>query len=154
MGVAYHFAFFTEINPAAWLFGTVFLVQAGVWLIWAWQVPTLTFRAANRNRQVVGWTLVAYAFLGYPMLNVVLGHGYPMMPTFGVPCPTTIATLGLLAWAVPSPPWYVWVVPILWTLIGTSAAFTLGIYEDLGLLAAAVAAIAAQFVSHRAATTA
>lgn len=154
MGVAYHLAFFAEINPAAWLFGAVFLVQAGVWPIWAWRVPTLIFRAANRNRKIVGWTLVAYAFLGYPMLNVVLGHGYPMMPTFGAPCPTTIATLGLLTWAVPSPPWYVWVVPILWTLIGTSAAFTLGIYEDLGLLAAAVAAIAVQFVSHRAATTA
>jgi hypothetical protein len=153
-GAAYHLAFFSEVNPAARLFGAVFLVQAGVWLIWAWRVPTLTFQAVSRNLRVVGGALVAYAFLVYPLLNVVLGHRYPMMPTFGAPCPTTIATLGLLTWAAPRPPWFVWVVPILWALIGTSAAFTLGIHEDLGLLAAAAAALAVHFVSRRAATTA
>jgi hypothetical protein len=63
-------------------------------------------------------------------------------------------TFGLLTWAVPRPPWFVWVVPILWALIGTSAAFTLGIHEDLGLLVAAAAALGVQLVARRAGTAA
>ena len=80
----------------------------------------------------------------YPLLNVLLGHRYPAMPTFGAPCPTTIATFGLLTWATPRPPWFVWPIPVLWALVGTSAAFALGVREDLGLLAAAGLAVAVQ----------
>ena len=150
MGAVYHLAFFSDINPAAHLFGAAFLLQAGLWLAWAWQSQSLTFRPANARQRSIGWVLLGYAFIVYPLLNVALGHGYPAMPTFGAPCPTTIATLGLLAWAAPRPPWFVWVVPILWSLVGTSAAFSLGIREDLGLLAAAILALAAQFTSRRA----
>lgn len=143
-GAAYHLAFFAGTNPAARLFGAAFLVQAGLWLVWAWRVPGLEFRPRDVIRQFVGGALFAYAFVIYPVLNVALGHGYPAMPTFGAPCPTTIATLGLLAWATPRPPWFVWLVPLLWSLVGTSAAFALGFREDFGLVTAAILAIAVQ----------
>jgi hypothetical protein len=89
--------------------------------------------------------MLAYAFAVYPLLNVVFGHIYPAMPTFGAPCPTTVATLGLLTWASPRPPWWVWAVPVAWALVGTSAALTLGITEDFGLLAAAVLALGVRY---------
>jgi hypothetical protein len=154
MGAVYHLAFFSAINPAARLFGGAFLLQAGLWIVWARRAPGLKFRPSDASRRFAGWALLGYAFIVYPILNVALGHEYPTMPTFGAPCPTTIATLGLLTWATPRPPWFVWLVPVLWAVVGTSAAFTLGVREDLGLLAAAILAIAAQLTSRRAAAPA
>jgi hypothetical protein len=84
------------------------------------------FRPPDPVQRLVGAGIVGYALVVYPLLNVLLGHRYPAMPTFGAPCPTTIATFGLLTWATPRPPWFVWPIPILWALVGTSAAFTLG----------------------------
>jgi hypothetical protein len=71
------------------------------------------------------------------------------MPTFGLPCPTTIATFGLLSWASPRPPWFVWAIPVAWAFIGTSASFILGIPEDLGLAVAATLAVAVQLGSSK-----
>jgi hypothetical protein len=59
----------------------------------------------------------------------------------GVPCATTIFTLGLLAWAQPGRSRYLLVLPILWAAIGGTAAFTLGVTQDLGLLAAGLLAL-------------
>lgn len=153
-GAIYHLAFFAAINSAARLFGETFLLQAVLWLVWARRTPGLRFRPPDTRRRTIGAALLAYALLIYPLLNVLLGHGYPAMPTFGVPCPTTIASFGFLAWATPRPPWYVWIIPVLWALVGTSAAFTLGVREDLGLLAAAVLALVAQLRGRAAAAPA
>jgi hypothetical protein len=56
---------------------------------------------------------------------------------FGVaPCPTTIFTFGLLLWTRGRVPGWLLAVPTLWALIGFTAALTLGILEDTGLLVA------------------
>lgn len=141
-GAVYHLTFFVEINPAARGFGALFLAQGALWIAWAWRTPTLDFRPLSWTRRLVGGSLLAYAFFVYPLMNVVFGHGYPEMPTFGLPCPTTIATFGLLSWATPRPPWFLWAIPVVWAFIGTSAAFSLGIPEDLGLAVAAMLAVA------------
>ena len=142
MGAVYHLNYFVEINPAARGFGALFLTQAALWIAWAWKTPALDFRPLSATRRLVGGSLLAYAFFVYPLLNVVFGHGYPEMPTFGLPCPTTIATFGLLSWATPTPPWFVWAIPVVWAFAGTSAAFSLGVPEDLGLAVAAILAAA------------
>jgi hypothetical protein len=143
MAVAYHAAFFSAINPLARVFAAVFLLGAGAM---AWQgVVRARLRFALR-RDAIGWTgtaLVVYALVAYPVLGLALGHRYPETPTFGLPCPTTIFTIGLLMFAVPPMPRSVLVVPLLWSLVGASAAFLLGVYQDLGLLAAAAAAVVA-----------
>jgi hypothetical protein len=75
----------------------------------------------------------------YPVIGTLLGHAYPQSPVFGVaPCPTTIFTFGLLLWTTAKVPKYVLVIPLLWSLLGVTAAFTLGIREDTGLLVAGV----------------
>jgi hypothetical protein len=70
----------------------------------------------------------------YPVLGYFLGHVYPHSPTFGLPCPTTIFTFGLLLWADNKVPKYLLVIPLLWSLIGFLAAFQLGVLEDVMLL--------------------
>jgi Family of unknown function (DUF6064) len=60
-------------------------------------------------------------------------HGSVLkIPTFGLPCPTTIFTAGLLLLAPPHSR-SVAIVPIVWSLIGGSAAFVLGVTADYAL---------------------
>jgi hypothetical protein len=138
MGVVYHWLFFTSINPAARLFGVLFVGQAVVFLAAGILRTRLRFRFTG---DVYGWTgtiFFGYALLVYPVLSAMAGHPYPAGPTFGLPCPTTIFTFGLLLWASrPVPPW-VLAVPLAWSLLGASAAVQFGILEDYGLVVAGV----------------
>lgn len=66
---------------------------------------------------------------------------YPEMPTFGLPCPTTIFTIGLLCFAVWPLPRSPLIVPLLWCLVGAQAAFLLGVKPDLGLIPTGLVAL-------------
>jgi hypothetical protein len=142
MGAVYHLGFFRRINPLATVFGVAFLLEAGLLAAWAIREPPTSFRPRHIPTGWVGGLLLAYAFLLYPRLATVFGHTYPSRPTFGLPCPTTIATLGLLLWATPTPPWWIWMIPLAWSLVGSAAAVSLGIREDFGLLVAAGSTVA------------
>ena len=50
----------------------------------------------------------------------------------GLPCPTTIFTAGVLMLATPGS-WGLSTVPVLWSAIGGSAAFLLGLRADVAL---------------------
>jgi hypothetical protein len=131
-GVVYHLMFFRRINQLAVVFGALFLVQA-VLLLLAARRRRLNFAFRATAAGWLGGTLITYALVVYPLLGAAQGRWYPSAPTFGVPCPLTIFTLGLLLWNTERTPWYVMVVPLLWSAIGTSAALSLGIREDFGL---------------------
>jgi len=142
MGIAYHLSFFARINRAAVGFGILFLIQA---LIFLWQGVArerVRFRAKRDLRTGTGLALILYAILLYPALGYSLGRRYPAMPTFGLPCPTTIFTFGLLLWAVTPFPRYVLAIPTLWALLGFTAATSLSVTEDYGLLIGALLSIA------------
>lgn len=139
MAVAYHWLFFTAINPAAWLFGAVFMAGAAA-LLWSGLVKRgLSFGHCPRARRAAGWALVLFALVAYPLVGWLAGHRYPAFPTFGLPCPTTIFTIGVLLWAEPSGSRWLHVVPLAWTAVGSTAAFLLGVYGDLGLVVAGLA---------------
>lgn len=143
MAVAYHFAFFASINKAAWAFGVLFMVGAAVF-VWEGVVKgRLHFTAPHDRRGWAGLVLIGYSMLVYPLLGSLFGHAYPATPTFGLPCPTTIFTIGVLMQARRPAPLRVFIVPILWSLIGSFAVFGLGVYQDAGLLVAAAAAVVA-----------
>lgn len=145
MGAVYHFIFFRRINPAATAFGVLFLAEATLLAAWALQTPGLSFRPRHTPRSWAGIALLAYALVVYPKLTVAFGHFYPAQPTFGLPCPTTITTIGLLLWATPVPPWRVWAIPLIWVVIGSTAVVWLGMREDFGLLGAGLLAIGLQW---------
>jgi hypothetical protein len=85
---------------------------------------------------VFGLLLVVFALAIYPAWSVYAGHAYPELPTFGLPCPTTIYTIGLLAFLVRPYPRTPLVVPVVWSFIGGQAAFLLSVPQDLGLVVA------------------
>ena len=61
------------------------------------------------------------------------------MPMFGVaPCPTTIFTAGVLlitGWRVSR---WLLIIPVIWSVIGGSAAILLSVPQDTGLIATGV----------------
>lgn len=138
MGIIYNMFFFAEINRAAYLFGSLFILQALVFAYEGLIENRLMFEFTGSIYNYTGAALVIYALAVYPLLGFLLGHRYPDSPTFGLPCPTTIFTLGLLLFLKGRIPYLLAAIPIVWSLIGFTASFTLGIYEDTGLLAAGV----------------
>ena len=149
MAVAYHFLYFTRINPAAWAFGSLFLVEAA---LFAWMglvrrklrftVPPARGPGPARSCSCMRWSL-------YPLLGALLGHAYMESPTFGLPCPTTLFTLGLLLLLRRPFPRLILVVPLSWAVVGTLAALRLNVPQDFGLLAAGLAGLALAFAPHR-----
>lgn len=139
-GIVYHLLFFRAINPAATLFGIVFVAQAGL-LVWTGVARAdLRMRWRPDARGLLGATLIGYALIGYPLIGWLLGQRFPASPTFGLPCPTTIFTLGILAWARRPMPRRLLVIPVLWAVVATQVAVSFEIWEDLGLTLAAVVA--------------
>lgn len=140
MGIVYHLAFFRSINRAAIVFGALFIVQAGVFGWLALRKPAVRFTVGRDAAGVLGGLMIAFSLIIYPTLGWLAGHRYPAAPTFGLPCPTTLFTFGLLLWMQPSLPRRVLVIPALWSVIATVAAFQLGMVEDFSLPLAATAA--------------
>lgn len=138
-GVAYHMLQFAKINWAAWIFGFFFVVE-GMMLLAA---GVLRGRLAFRfTRSAAGWTglaLIAFALVAYPLIGMIAGQPWPRLALVGVaPCPTTIFTLGLLLLAEGRVPIHLLVLPLLWSLVGGSAAWLLAMPQDLALPAAAL----------------
>jgi hypothetical protein len=136
--LAYHLAFFTRISPAAYGFAALSAVGAVVF-VWQGMVRRrLAFRWVPGLRATAGVVLITFALVVYPVWSAYSGHPYPQTPTFGLPCPTTIFTIGLLCFAMPPTPRSPLIVPLLWCLVGAQAALFLGVQPDLGLIAAGV----------------
>lgn len=141
MGVVYHWLHFAEINPAAYLFGGLFVLQ-GILFIWNGLYKNELYYGFKMDlKGLAGMLLLFYAMVAYPFLAYFYGHTFPQSPTFGLPCPTTIFTFGLLLFSIRKPRWYLVTIPFLWALIGFSAAVDLSVKEDWGLLFAGLVAI-------------
>lgn len=141
LALAYHLAFFTSINPLAYVFSGVSLVGA---LIFLWQGVIrhrLKFAWNGGTRGVCGAVLIAFAIVVYPVWSSYTGHVYPAMPTFGLPCPTAIFTIGVLSFLVAPYPRSPLFVPVLWCIVGTQAAISLSVLPDLGLIVAGAAGV-------------
>lgn len=149
MGVVYHLSYFTAINPAAWLFGGLFVLQGLGFFYLAVRAGPLRYRPRWDAFGLLGGALVAYALVLYPMLGSALGPPYPAQPTFGLPCPTTIFTFGLLLWGRDRVPPAILVVPVIWSLVGGSAAWLFGVVEDYPLFVAGLVGGGAVLVKNR-----
>jgi len=141
LGLAFHLAFFTGINPGAYVFAGVSLAGAVIFLWQGVLRRKLEFRVVRSFRTVVGLILIVFALIMYPVWSHYAGHLYPAIPSFGLPCPTTIFTVGMLAFLVAPYPRSPFVVPVLWCLVGVQAAFLLGVPQDLGLGVAGIVGI-------------
>ena len=138
MGIVYHFIFFTKINPAAFVFALFFVLQGIIFIYYGAIKNRLSFGFRKDWIGMIGLLFIIYALLIYPILGILFGHTYPDNPTFGLPCPTTIFTFGVLLWTIKRVPFYFVIVPFLWSIIGLSAAINIRVYEDFGLIVAGV----------------
>jgi pimeloyl-ACP methyl ester carboxylesterase len=138
--VVYHAWLFTRINPAAWLFALLFAAQAAL-LFLAARTPVAFFSDTGPTR-MVGIALISYALV-YPFLTLALGHTYPATPTFGVPCPTDLLTIGALLTVRGGVRVKLAIIPVIWGFVGGSAALLLNVRTDYVLLAAGVALVVA-----------
>jgi len=140
MAIAYHWTFFAPVNPAAYLFGGIFLLQAGLFVIEGVGRNRIHYGGASTVRSWFAALLIAYGIAIYPLIGLLVTHPYPNTPLFGVaPCPTTLFTLGLLILARYPKPLVIALVPLAWSVIGGSAAILLGVPEDWALFGALVA---------------
>lgn len=141
-GLVYHLIFFTTINPAAYLFGALFILQGLLFVLAGGLRQTLSFQPHRNVYTLAGGFFMLYGLLIYPILGYFLGHVFPHSPTFGAPCPTVIFTFGLLLWTDKKLPKYLLVIPFLWSLLGISAAIQWGVLEDVMLIISGVVATA------------
>ncbi len=138
IGIVYHLIYFSSINKAAYLFGILYIIQGLIFIFAGIMKSNLSFKFRPNSYGIVGSFFILYALIIYPILGSFLGHVYPKKPTFGLPCPTTIFTFGLLLWTDKIVPKYVLIIPLIWSIIGFGAALSLGVKEDYGLLIAGV----------------
>jgi hypothetical protein len=137
MAVAYHWLYFTSINAAAWVFGAMFIAQA-VLLGRSAADGRLCFGLTRSWSARIGVAIIVYSLLLYPLLSQLGDHAYPRSPSFGLPCPTTLFTLGMLLLTTERVPMRLLVVPAAWAALASTAAFAFGIWEDVGLTLAAL----------------
>lgn len=130
--LAYHAAFFSRINPAAWLFAALFLAQSALFVWFGILRTDLRFTSRGSIRHAVAWMLIAYA-LAYPFIVQADARDLLYAPSFGLPCPTTLLTIGLLFAADPPWPRVLAAIPVTWAFIAGSAALLLGVKADLML---------------------
>jgi len=136
VGLVYHVGFFAPINRLAYAFAAVSLIGAAVFL---WQGVVrrrLKFEWSMNARSVAGLTLIVFALAVYPAWSSLSGHSYPALPTFGLPCPTTLFTIGLLTFAHTPHARGALIVPVVWSFVGAQAAFLLDVQPDLALFVA------------------
>ncbi|PLX38369.1 MAG: hypothetical protein C0606_09185 [Hyphomicrobiales bacterium] len=141
-GVGFHWAFYTAVTPAAWVFGAAFVLEGLLLAAVPFVAPGFRIAPARDARTIIGLALVAYALVIYPLLGRVFGQAFPAIPTFGiVPCPTTIFSIGLLlmgSWRVAR---RLLIIPALWGVVGGSAAVLFGVPQDYGLILAMLLAV-------------
>jgi hypothetical protein len=149
IGIVYQIIFFFSINPLAYAFGVLFIAEAVLLFYYGVIQKQVEFHLAQNIYIIIGLLLIAYALIIYPLIGTYLGHGYPRLPTFGLPCPTTIFTFGIFLMADKKFPLLLLVIPLIWSIIGFFAALSLGITEDYILLLAGVAGTALIIMKNR-----
>lgn len=143
LGVVFHAIYAAQLAAVlSAVYAALFVIQALLFAR-AGVLRTLRFGRGTGIAGWVGWASLGYALVIYPLLAVALGHGWPEMPLLGMaPCPTAIATFGLLLLATPRVPTHLLAVPLLWAVMAPLAAVGRGVYEDIGLFVVGVVAVA------------
>jgi hypothetical protein len=149
-GFFYHGIWFAVINKAAYVFAALFMVQ-GCYFIYAGVYRhQLRFGIRRGLAAWAGAAFVAYAAVVYPLIGMATGHPYPAMPMFGVtPCPVTIFTFGMLLLTIGPVPRGLLAIPVVWSLIGGSAAILLNVPQDWLLLLSGYIAVLLTIVRDR-----
>ena len=142
LGIVFQGIYVLDVNATAGVVYAVLFAVGALLFAQAGRRGTLRYTAHHGASSWLGWAVLAFALVVYPILGALGGHAYPEAPLFGMaPCPTTIATFGLLLLAAPPVPRRVLVVPALWALLAPPAAIEQGVTEDAALLVTGVVSV-------------
>ena len=140
VGVPFNRFYSRPTYSMAIAFVVLYVIEAGLLVVTGVFKQSLSYRPRAEACGVVGALRVPYRMVGYPVIEYLLGRGYPSLLPFGlVPCPLTVFALGLFLWTDRRLPWYVLVIPFLYSLSGVLPV-SLCIVEDLGLVAGGLVA--------------
>lgn len=140
IGVAYHLAYFTSINNAAWGFGSLFILQGLLFLFEGLYKKRLDFEFKRKSPQYIGYFFIVFGLILYPVIIYYFKDSPEQTITLGLPCPSTILTFGFLMLTTRKFPRFLLIIPTLWAIIGTGAAVKFDVYPDYLMLLAAILA--------------
>ncbi len=134
IGIVFNLMYFSKIFPMANIFTILFIIQGIIFVVTGVFKQSLSFSIKTDIYGVLGGIFILYAMVAYPLIEYLLGRGYPQILPFGlISCPTTIFTLGMLLCCDRRLPKYVLIIPFLYSLSGI-IPISLGIVEDIGLV--------------------
>lgn len=140
-GIAYHLAFFTEINKAAYVFGALFVLQGLIFIIETFLRKKLEFDFKGTVMDYIAYFFIIFGIVIYPALIYILENSLSKTISLGLPCPSTIFTFGFLMLTTLKFSKYVLIIPVLWTIVGTTAAYKFSVYPDYFMPVSALVAI-------------
>lgn len=140
-GIVYHLMFFTAINKPAYFFGAIFIIQGLLLLYETFVSKKLQFSFKGQTIDYVAYFFIIFGLAIYPVLIYFPEKDINTTITLGLPCPTTILTFGFLMLTKTKFPKYLLIIPAIWTVIGTTAAFNFGVYPDYMIMISALVAI-------------
>jgi hypothetical protein len=142
VGIAFHLNRYSTINWAAKYFAALFVIQS-VLIVWQGIVRDrlqLKFGRDLTQRLAVG--VLAVAVVMQPIAGAMTARTWSQVELVGVtPDPTAVATLALLALAVPRAPWSLLVIPTVSCAIGAATLWALGSAETWIVLLATIAGL-------------
>jgi len=72
MGIVYHIIFFSKINPAANIFGIIFILQGILFFYFGVIRGHLTYTFSNSYSSIAGFIFILFALFIYPSLELFL----------------------------------------------------------------------------------
>jgi hypothetical protein len=141
-GAVFHLVYFSELNFAAPVYGAVFIIQGSL-LFWAGvHRKRISIRFQRKPAGLAGAAIVILSAVILPVIDWHQGFSWTEA-RFALLAPGATAglTLGLLMMADRRPPLWVAAIPVLWTVLASVHAAVLGIYQDIALTGAGLAAL-------------
>jgi hypothetical protein len=131
--------FFGTVSSQYYFWGTLWIFQGLVFIYYGMLKSRFQFRSGRDISTYLGFLFILYAIVAYPIIGMLSGHGFPSGPIFGVaPCPVCIFTFGIFMMTRRRIPVYIFVFPLIWSLLGIYAAINFHVFADLGEVAAGV----------------
>jgi hypothetical protein len=138
-GIVFFFLFYNEEGLFSYIVGSLFIIQGLLFAADIFLKKTDFSASLNSWQKYPALFFICYALFFYYAIGYAAGHVYPMSPAFGItPCPLTLFTLAVLLLTVKKPAVRFFIVPLLWSLVTLGAVQKWHIWEDVGVVAAAV----------------
>lgn len=148
-GIGFHWLHFASFNFAAPYYAVAFICQAGLFGLAA-MFGKPRYCQEGGPQAAIGWGLVIYALLGYPLVDSMMGQAWQNVRLFALsPGATLLFSLGILLRASGRMAYVLWVIPVVWGIVAGVLAWWLGLAQDAILPVASVSAAILFLVSQR-----